>query len=358
MGKGGNGDAGSAYSGSPAQADKLVDTLINDSVLFARDVSVDAMAGAARELKLGPLRQSAVTDKPATGVGLSVQFVGNSEVAAGGGKAGAQVSDFLMDAGRDDARVLRSNKHLLLDTPQALAGAMVRSQAASSFEFSDHVIVPASLHALRAGWSAGLGEEAGTDHVEAGNDVEPPASDGMTAINGQAPKSGGRPAQGPAITSTDDKGGNANVLSLDRMAAEVAEERMGMLIAQRMVSGIRRGEWRIHLLLKPESLGEVRIEMRMQGNAVEAQLSTAHDFTKNVLNHGLDRLRDCLRESGMEFASIHVSTHSKESGDGKPTGKPIEPPVSRTEIGVEDDEALSPGSAVGKQSGSQWDMFV
>ncbi len=285
----------------------------------------------------------------------SARLTRNPDGAGGGRETGVQAPIQRLDPGPGGVRELTGARQVSVEMAQTQASAVARHSAALVSGLPGTALVPASLHALRAGWYSGSSGGASLLDGNSGSSGEGLTVDGPAALSGWAVRALGETGSGTTGTNS---GAHADVLALDRLAAEAAEERLGMLIAQRMLSGIQRGEWQIRLLLRPESLGEVEIQMRLQGGALEAQLSAAQESTKELLNQGLDRLREYFQRSGMEVAYLGVSAQSKGGGDGKPTGQSAGLAVKPEENSIEEEGSSSPNSPVAGQSGSQWDMFV
>lgn len=293
--------------------------------------------------------------QPKVGVGEFSDFAKNPEVSRFKSEIPGQGFESQLEDGQNPLRAPHLLKSGLPEAVQTRMGAALQTPSALAVGYSGNAVIPASLHAQRAGWYAGSREGAVLTDPHAGTSGDWLAADGAAVTTGLSAKTGGESGSG---ASSANSGSNADVAAMDRLAAEVAEERLGLLIAQRMLSGIQRGEWRIRLLLRPESLGEVEIQMRMQGGALEAQLSAAQESTKDILNQGLERLREHFQRSGMEVASLGVSSHSKGGGDGKPTGQSAGRDAAPSEAGAEDRSSSDQNASAGGLSGSQWDMFV
>jgi hypothetical protein len=339
-----------------SQSDQALQiTGLGDFVVATENVSHNLPTEAASALKSDSRPGISRGDLQVLGAGASARLANNPEGAQVGRETGGQALDRPLDSVPGSARVLITARQVALEGAETYTAAMARPSTALVSGLPGTAVIPASLHALRAGWYSGASEGASLLAVNPESSAEGLALDGPVALTGWAVKAAGETGSG---ASGNTAGGNADVVALDRLAAEVAEERLGFLIAQRMLSGIQRGEWQIRMLLRPESLGEVEIQMRMQAGALVAQLSAAQESTKEILNQGLERLRDYFQRSGMEVASLGVSAHSKGGGDGKPTGKSAGISVKPAETGNEEEVSSSSNGPVAGQSGSQWDMFV
>jgi hypothetical protein len=318
----------------------------------ATEASRARLATSAALADSGSLRGAPEGARPAAGASVTAEaaagaqsFAARLEIAAGAGDASGGAPDLAADAAPSPGRELRSSQpaagHPL---QQALVARAVSSALVT--EAAGSAVLPATLHAVRAGWLA-------TDPDGGSADTAPVAE----WLSLEAPAASGPRTAGPAHDKTGPAAA-AQAAPADPTGAEALDARLGLLIAQRMLSGVERGQWQLRLLLRPESLGEVEIQMRMHGGALEAQLSAAQESTKDLLNQGLDRLRDFFQRSGMEVASLGVSAHSRGQGDGKPTGQSPGPAPQRRESGKEEEAvSVSPNPARGA-SGSQWDLLV
>lgn len=63
----------------------------------------------------------------------------------------------------------------------------------------------------------------------------------------------------------------------------------------------------IHLSLEPEHLGPVKVEITWHGDAVAARFGVETPEARAMIEHGLRRLDDALREQGIAVASLQVA---------------------------------------------------
>jgi flagellar hook-length control protein FliK len=70
---------------------------------------------------------------------------------------------------------------------------------------------------------------------------------------------------------------------------------------------LKDGGGEIRLVLKPESLGSVRIRMNMVDNAIEGRIIVDSSAVKNVVDGSLDALRRALTAEGFQMGSLQVS---------------------------------------------------
>lgn len=89
---------------------------------------------------------------------------------------------------------------------------------------------------------------------------------------------------------------------------------------------LRDGGGEIRLTLKPETLGSVRVRLRLADNAVEGRIIVDNPAVKQVFDAGLDALARALAAQGFDGASLQVSVSGGEVADrGGAQGNPEGP---------------------------------
>lgn len=100
-----------------------------------------------------------------------------------------------------------------------------------------------------------------------------------------------------------------------RDTAEHLAQKMGEAIAQRLISRLEQGNWQFRFVLNPRTMGEVQVNLHMHGGGLDGSFVASHAGTRELLNDGLQRLRDTLNASGMNVASLDVGAgHSSRQG--------------------------------------------
>lgn len=142
---------------------------------------------------------------------------------------------------------------------------------------------------------------------------------------------------------------------------EALAERVGEALAQRVLSQVERGQWQVRLLLKPAKLGEVEIDLRMQGGELDASFRAANPVTRDLLNDGLSRLREVLSGAGMEIADLNVASGRSQQHGGNPTprqsGEPSHAPTGG-QAGTQEAAEAAVSPAARRSPGSDWDVLV
>lgn len=144
---------------------------------------------------------------------------------------------------------------------------------------------------------------------------------------------------------------------------EELSQRLSETLAKRVLSQIERGQWQVRLLLKPARLGEVEVNLKMQGGELDASFMATNNVTRDLLNDGLPRLREVLSNAGMDIADLNVASGRSGAGGGNPT--PRQPsgqaganaPDPSASTATADPNAPAPAAARRVPS-SAWDMLV
>ena len=93
---------------------------------------------------------------------------------------------------------------------------------------------------------------------------------------------------------------------------------------------LKDGGGEIRLVLKPESLGSVRIRMNVVDNAIEGRIIVDSSAVKHVFDGSMDALRRALTAEGFQMGSLQVSvggqnsdTEGRQQRDQAPTVRRI-----------------------------------
>jgi len=91
----------------------------------------------------------------------------------------------------------------------------------------------------------------------------------------------------------------------------------GSELTQATTMILKDGGGEIRLILKPESLGSVRIRMNVVDNKVEGKIIVDSAAVKHVFDGSVDALRRALTAEGFQTGSLSVSV----GGQGADTGE-------------------------------------
>ncbi|MDH4376792.1 MAG: flagellar hook-length control protein FliK [Ramlibacter sp.] len=146
-------------------------------------------------------------------------------------------------------------------------------------------------------------------------------------------------------------------------ALHALAQRLGEAVGQRVLGQIASGTWSMKLLLKPSTLGEVEVDLRMRAGELDAAFRAFNPMTRELLADGLPRLREVLSGAGMDIAALHVGQGSSQSAGGNPTPQQSLPGGRREEAGSKPlsgtDALASPAAtSVRRASSANWDVLV
>ena len=87
---------------------------------------------------------------------------------------------------------------------------------------------------------------------------------------------------------------------------------------------LRDGGGEIRLVLKPESLGSVRIRMNLVDNKIEGRIIVDTSAVKQVMDQNIDALSRALTAGGFQTASLEVSVGGQNADNGRQMQEPPE----------------------------------
>lgn len=192
---------------------------------------------------------------------------------------------------------------------------------------------PAAEPAGREG--AGLGE-GGTDQPP---EFRAGAAEGQAATDGAAAPDA---APGPAVDAAAGPAGGAPPAAEASQARGLERLTAGRLQAQQVVEELSRalpelqdGTYRLTLRLRPEHLGEVRLELHLSGREVHAAMEVANVDARQALESRGDQLRQSLSDAGYNLAGFEVATgqgrqprrgqEEEPAGWAQPSGRSVRP---------------------------------
>ncbi len=114
----------------------------------------------------------------------------------------------------------------------------------------------------------------------------------------------------PASTATPQTG-------LERLREMAGSE---LIRATNLV--LRDGGGEIRLVLKPESLGSVRIRMNLVDNKIEGRIIVDSSAVKQVMDQSIDALSRALTAGGFQTASLEVSVGGQNADNGRQMQQP------------------------------------
>ncbi|MFD0668463.1 flagellar hook-length control protein FliK [Ramlibacter sp. MAHUQ-53] len=186
---------------------------------------------------------------------------------------------------------------------------------------------------------------------DAGAAAPAPGSDAASAGAGGDAGAQSLPDE-PAATTT---------LAQRAQGYQALAQRLGEAVAQRVMAQIEKGHWQVRLMLRPEKLGEVEIDLKMRAGQVDAAFQASNPVTRDLLNEGLPRLREVLSQAGMEIADLNVGTGKGQHAGGNPTPRQSPGPAAPgapAEAQAPDTAALAAAPAARRTTASGLDVLV
>jgi hypothetical protein len=153
-----------------------------------------------------------------------------------------------------------------------------------------------------------------------------------------------------------------NATPADRAAQiQALAEKIGQALGQRIMGNIERGQWQVRLLLRPASLGEVEVDLRLRAGELDATLRAMNPLTRELLTEGLPRLREGLTQAGMDVAQLNVGTGDTSRNGGNPTPRSYARKPEQSASGAaEGSSGAQPleSSAIRRTGANGWDVLV
>lgn len=88
---------------------------------------------------------------------------------------------------------------------------------------------------------------------------------------------------------------------------KTTEENVMSQLTDKVQHMVRSGETEIKIQLKPESLGDVKLAIRMEGDVVAARIQVENQQVKQIVEGNLQSLKDALSEQNLQVGSFEVN---------------------------------------------------
>lgn len=85
-------------------------------------------------------------------------------------------------------------------------------------------------------------------------------------------------------------------------------------IVERARTMVENGKQSMKMQLQPESLGEVKLEVSVDGNSVSARFKVESKSVKQTLNSSIDQLKQSIQDIGLDIDGVDISDMSAEDG--------------------------------------------
>lgn len=234
------------------------------------------------------------------------------------------------------------------DGPPA-AGGDRSAQSNASAGAPAHAAPQADPAAPTGAGAAAQGAAAGAAQTGAASRAVAPVSAGSV----QPMLGAGGPAQA----------GGAGVGRMPRPAAPPPVARSQQAFRAQLVQGLaaalRRGTGDVVLKLRPASLGDLRVQLRVQGTRVDARIRPSTVQAQRLLESSVDSLRAAFESKGLHVGRIeieaapsapaHGAGHALSQGQGEPGGDG--PGVGGENSGGEPRDSASPRDPAGDGAG-------
>lgn len=99
-------------------------------------------------------------------------------------------------------------------------------------------------------------------------------------------------------------------------------DRLAEALGQRLSAQFAKGDWKVDMALHPAELGNIQIELKMNGGSLEANFSASAAGTQALIADGLPKLKEVLAQLGMDVASMNVNVGQQGQNGGNPTPQP------------------------------------
>ena len=96
-------------------------------------------------------------------------------------------------------------------------------------------------------------------------------------------------------------------------------KRLAEALGQRLTAQISKGVWQVELDIHPKSLGRIEIHLEMKGGELEAHFNASRALTRELLQDGMPRLKEELREHGIETAYLGLGSGKQGTSGGNST---------------------------------------
>ena len=181
-------------------------------------------------------------------------------------------------------------------------------------------------------------ENGAANDAGSGPGISPTAvSDKGSALSLLLRTAGGREGGADTLAKPVPVASAAHATPVERLREMAGSE---LLRASTMV--LRDGGGEIRLVLKPESLGSVRIRMNVVDNSIDGKIIVDNATVKQVFDGNIDALKRALTAEGFQMGSLQVSVGGQGT-DGSHQGQEREKPAAVRRVSAGDFERNIPG---------------
>ena len=182
-----------------------------------------------------------------------------------------------------------------------------------------------------------------------------------------APHAGGRDIASASNGMNSDIKGSAitteNAALQDKLYQQQQYQKLSEqlmdVVGKRISEQVARGVWQMSFQLRPARLGRIDVQLSMSDGAVDASFSASQAGTQQLLDGGLERLKDALEGAGVSVGRLATDAHGAR-GDGQqrsPSGEPGSRSTGLASTPVSAPVALK-GGPESRVSAAGVDLFV
>ncbi len=133
-------------------------------------------------------------------------------------------------------------------------------------------------------------------------------------------------------------------------------------LSEKISTAVRQGSNEVRVQLRPESLGEVRVAIKVEGDVVTARITVENQQVKQIVESNLQHLRDSLSEHNLSTANVSVDIGNNgqgrfdgfsADGSGKSPGSSKDP-MDGTATGADSQSVNEPVTALGSDTGRRY----
>ncbi|MEI7513861.1 MAG: flagellar hook-length control protein FliK [Betaproteobacteria bacterium] len=142
---------------------------------------------------------------------------------------------------------------------------------------------------------------------------------GQLAPAGAAPNDAGAAASGTSGLAPSEKPSLQAQVEQRAVQFQQMADKLGEAAAQRLITQIERGQWKMQMRMQPGSLGRIDVQLDMHSGGLDALFSSDNAITRELITQGTNKLKDTLAQSGMAVASVWVNADQGRQSGGNST---------------------------------------
>jgi hypothetical protein len=166
--------------------------------------------------------------------------------------------------------------------------------------------------------------------------------------------------QPPAATAAHNVGrleGTAADARIPQALTRMADETVMEQITAKVHGIVRSGLTEVRIQLRPESLGEVTMRIRIEGDLVMGKIEVMNRQVKEIVERNLPMLKDALAEHNLDTGKIDVEVgrEGRESFAGRGHGEAMTSGNSGSGVAATEEESASGAEiATGRETGRRF----